>query len=171
MDTAAAVQPEFNSLVATIDHLSQINDGETRQKFVASTQSVTASLLALFAYYGESAMMANERTIDLFTQAAQDENVVFVYRTPANIQIVTDMETWNFACTDPALGNGSMLVATDALMQMTANAEGQIVQQFGGVVPLFYFSLSREEVVEEVADATAGVAADLVATAVVEDVS
>jgi hypothetical protein len=172
MDTANQPQPEFNSLVATIDHLSQINDGETRQKFVASTQSVTASLLALFAYYGESKFAVNERTIDLFTKAAQAENVVWVYRTPENIQIVTDMDTWNFACTDENVGNGSMLVATDALMQLTANAEAQVVEQCGGVVPLFFFSLTREAIEEPARpDVTAGVAADLVATAEVQDVS
>jgi hypothetical protein len=171
MNTAnSTVSGDFNSLVATIDHLSQIEDGHTRQKFVASTQTVTASILALIAYYGEQDMLINERTVKLLAEADQQDNVVFVYRTPQNVQIVTDMDTWNFACLDDDLGAGSMLKATDVLMQMTAQAEGQILEANGGrVVPLFFFSLSRDEVLP--ADPTAGVAAEVAAASTVEDVS
>lgn len=111
---------DFSSIVLTLDHLSAIEDEHTRHKFVCSTQSLNESMIALFAYYGLSGLLQQPSTIELFQQAGQPVGLpVFVLHTEENTQVVCDADT--YAVLLNSVGQGSMLKATEALVDMVGS--------------------------------------------------
>jgi nitroreductase len=144
-ETAVAVNPDFASVVLTIDHMAtqEHAPGHTIRKWVTSTQSLAESMLALIGYYGEQHLLARETTLELFAQAQACEHAVFVYHTPQNVQIVASIET--FALMAERFGLGSLFVATEKLEQIVAQQVGAQIAASGGVVPLSLFALSTED--------------------------
>lgn len=159
-DTFAYQPPaDYQSMVITLDHISAIDDGHSRQKFVASSQDAVDSLLALFRYYKEQDIMLSSKTVAMIVAAQATPNVVWVYRTRENVQLVLSTEAWLAACADPDLGDGSAMQAVDKLSATIASAEANLIQSSGGVVPLFFVSFDREVILA--ADPTEGVAAEV----------
>lgn len=162
--------PEFASLVLTIDHLATREDHHVVQKMVLSTQTDIETLLALFAYYGESHLTTNPKTIELLQQAGRSELAVFVYHTRENVQIVASTPTWDTLVQHPDFGKGSSLVATDALTQAVANLVGELRAANGGqVVPLFLVAPTLEK--PEAVDPTRGMAAEMAERSNIQDVT
>lgn len=138
MDTASpapeTAYEDFSSIVLTIDHLAETEHpgGHQVHKFVASTQTLNESMLALFAYYGLTALTLEPSTIELFQQAAQPVGLpVFVLHTPENTQVVCDVDTWAVLA---ARFDKSVLKATEALIDMVSSNLA-LQKEIQGAVP------------------------------------
>jgi hypothetical protein len=116
-----ATLQDFNSIVITIDHLTvRDDDRHVVQKFVTSTQTLKESIVALMHYYGEQHLLQKMSTINLFSEIEKAENPVFIYPSPENIQLVTDMETWEYLVSHPQFGDYNQLVTTLSLFNLVA---------------------------------------------------
>jgi hypothetical protein len=146
-DNATEAPREFQSVILTLDHTTSRNDEHVVQKFVASTQTLTGAMLALFGYYAEDHLLHSQATIEQFQQAALEQFPCFVYRTPENVQIVMDQATFNLVC----FQNGSVLQASQAIADMAGQVLSDTEKKAGAAIPvtLFAFELGTVEVPEE----------------------
>lgn len=134
---------EFASVILTIDHTTQPTaNGHLLQKFVASTEDLVTSMVSLIDYYKEPHLM-QAATIRQFQEAHVSEFPAFVYRTPENIQVVMDAQTFTMLV---GRNEGNVLKATQHIL----NTAGQIITEndeaAGGVMPLLLFSWEFGEV-------------------------
>lgn len=154
---AGTTEPEdFSSIVLTIDHLAATDHegGHQVHKFVCSTQSLIESMIALFAYYGMSAILQEPSTIALFQQAGQPIGLpVFILHTEENTQVVADADTW--AVLLQGIGQGSMLQATEALIDMVGSNLKQQIETQGkaSTLSLLSFSAATPQEMQEFAPA------------------
>lgn len=146
MAAASLAEPaDFTSIVLTLDHLQQdVPEGVRAFKFVCSTQTVNETMIALFAYYGISQLLAEPSTIETFQEAAAAVGLpVFILHTNVNTQVVTDADTWAVLLN---YFGGSMLSATEALEDMVVNHLRLQKQIQGGIPTLSLFMFSSEDV-------------------------
>lgn len=133
---------DFNSIVLTIDHLAETAhpDGHQVHKFVASTQSLNESLIALFNYYGVAALLQQPSTLELFQASAQPIGLpVFILHTEENTQVVCDVDTWAVLA---AKYSSSVLRATEALIDMVGFQLKQQIDSRGSASTLSLLMLS-----------------------------
>jgi len=143
--TALSRPTEFGSVILTIDHTSTREDGHVVQKFVASTEGVLETMLALFNYYGEAHLLNSAATLRLFAAFDREPFSAFIYRTKENVQIVIPTETLVLL----TASHSTLLAATDALLDIAGAAIVGTDKQAGGVVPLLVVSLSQDAPAEE----------------------
>lgn len=149
-------QPEFGSVILTLDHLiSSSKDHNVHFKAVYSTQTAAEALLSLMHDYypslgAPSLAINNMATFEILKKL--DENPseaialyfvpVVVDRFGGNIvQVVLSPVALQRLTTHPAFGNGSALLAMDALVGAVQTLAAAAVKQTGELPPLLLMSL------------------------------
>jgi hypothetical protein len=140
----AAGEPEFASLILTIDHLTLRPGRHIHQKLVLSTQTAIAALSALADYYGQHDQVKHsEDFLEIVAASGRASDPVFVYTTPENVQIITSTPTWDGLVQSPAFGRTSSLVASQKLLELVAKVSAEAAERNRGGIPrLFMFELS-----------------------------
>jgi hypothetical protein len=141
----ATLYEEFSSIVLTIDHLAQTNHpaGHSIHKFVLSTQTLNESMIGLFNYYGVAQLLAEASTLELFQRSAQPVGLpIFILHTAENTEVVTDIDTYAVLA---SRYDGSVLRATEALVDMTGKWLSQQIEAQGGASLLSLMMLSGED--------------------------
>lgn len=137
---AAPAPREYKSVVLTIDHTSSRKDGEVVQKMVKSTQTVTASLLAILGYYQEKHLLHSETTIELLQEAGKALLPAFIYRSPENVQIIMAEQTYAVLIN----ARGTLLEAEDFIINAAGEMLAAAQQKTGDAVPLMLFTFSAD---------------------------
>ena len=155
-------QPEYGSVIITLDHLSAGRPGNphVHNKFVFSTEDEVEAALANFAYYGEATLGMNPIVIKTMGELFTKDFPVLVYNPSANpqqgfmgcTQIILAMDTFIEAINHPDFGAGSILMTVERISGMTGRIT---VDKLAGHpesarLPFFGFEL---ELVEREADA------------------
>jgi hypothetical protein len=112
--------PEYQSVIITLDHLSAGREGNPHihNKFVFSTQDEVEALLALFAYYGESTLGLNARTVKVMGEMFTKDYPVLAYQTTTNTELVLAMDTFIELINNDTFGDGSIFMAVERIVQM-----------------------------------------------------
>jgi hypothetical protein len=110
---------DYASVIITLDHLSAGREGNphVHNKFVFSTQDEVEAILALFAYYGETTLGLNPRTVKVLGEAFTKDYPVLVYQTTENTELVLAMDTFLELINNENFGDGSILMAVERLVQ------------------------------------------------------
>ena len=128
---------EFQSVILTVDHSTAPREnGHLIQKFVCSTEDLVTSMVSLIDYYKEQHLM-QAATIRQFQEAHVANFPAFIYRTPENIQIVMDAET--FVALN-IRNEGNVLATTQHILDTVGQVITENDEAAGGVMPLLLFS-------------------------------
>lgn len=161
--------PEYDSVTVTIDSVTaNAPDADVVSKFVFSTQSAVASLMALFGYYNEHEFLAHSpKTIEMLQIAGREQNPIYVYMPgargiPVCTQIIMSVDTFMGLVEREDFGNSSFLLTCEKLEETVARLQQQIIETKGGFAPLFFFAPSIEKgPAELVEDPAPGLAEEL----------
>jgi hypothetical protein len=138
---------DFSSIVLTIDHLAATPHvgGHQVHKFVCSTQSLIESMIALFDYYDLAHLLRDPGTHRMFGMSETGEGLpVFILHTADNTQVVTDADTW--AVLVQGVGEGSMLKATEHLIDMVGKSLSDQIKTRGNASTLSLAMLTAETI-------------------------
>lgn len=127
--------PEFASVVITLDHLFNSDPLHVKQKMVYSTETAEEALASLFDYYGETSLLGLKSTRQILNELDSDPtHSIAIYLVPANmrdrkggmiVQTVCSTAALHRLTNHPAFGDGSSLVAIDALTGFLARTFGR----------------------------------------------
>lgn len=149
MTVETETQAEFATVILTIDHsTAPRKNGHLIQKFVTSTEDLVTSMFSLLEYYEETHLI-QPATIRQFNLADQSEFPAFVYRTRENIQVVMNADTFVMLA---GTKDGSILSATQMILDEVGRAITDADQEAGGVVPIILFSFHTGETLKPEAD-------------------
>jgi len=151
--TMAGDQPEYGSVIITLDHLSAGRPGNphVHNKFVFSTQDEVEAALANFAYYGESTLGLNPTVIKTMGELFTKDYPVLVYNPAPNpeagfagaTQIIMAMDAFIEAINADNFGGGSILMTVEIISQMVGRITVDKLQGApeGSRLPFFGFEL------------------------------
>lgn len=147
--------PEYASIVLTLDG-SPPHDGEhIIQKSVKSTQTPEESVVALFHYYNEGALSLRGDHLDMLHKGAQTDTV-YMYTPPTKrgiVQIVIGSGAYRTLIDHKDFGRGSNFVADQKLIEVLARA-AQAAEKQRGATPALLMIQVGEEAIADVAAAT-----------------
>lgn len=147
-------QPEFGSVLLTLDHLLDNASFHVHQKVVYSTETPAEALMSLMHDYypslGAPAMGFDPATFEILKQLdINPESNIALYFVPVVVdrkgglivQVVLSLVALQRLVAHPAFGNGSSLLAMNALVGAVASLVARSVQQKGTVPPLLLMEL------------------------------
>lgn len=149
-------QPEFGSVLLTLDHLiANDRDHHVRVKAVYSTETAAESLLSLmhdyYPQHGAPALAIKDMaTFEILKQLDDDpEHNIALYFVPVVVdrtggcitQVVLSQIALQNLVVHPAYGNGSSLLAMDALVGSVTRIAQAAVEQVGQVPELLLLQL------------------------------
>lgn len=149
-------QPEFGSVLLTLDHLlTNYRDHHVKIKAIYSTETAAESLLSLMHEYypklGAPALAIKDMaTFEILKQLDDDPiNSIALYFVPIVVdrfggsiaQVVLSQTALQRLVTHPAFGNGSSLVAMDALVGAVTSLAAATVKQTGVLPELLLLQL------------------------------
>lgn len=147
-------QPEFGSVILTLDHLVESSDIHYHQKAVYSTETAAEALLSLMHDYypklGAPALSMDKATFEILKQLddSPDDSIALFFvpvvrdRTGGLIvQVILSQIALQRLVTHPAYGNGSALLAMNELVNTVVTLADRTVQQVGKVPPLLLIQL------------------------------
>lgn len=147
-------QPEFGSVLLTLDHLLDSSDFHVKQKAVYSTETAAESLMSLMNEYYPSlgAPLPNfdAATFEILKQLDESPlDSIALWFVPVVkdrmggmiVQVVLSNAALQRLVTHPAFGNGSSLLAMNALVGAVASLAARTAKQHGGIPPLLLMQL------------------------------
>lgn len=149
-------QPEYDSIIITMDHLMENDTGHVNTKMVLSTEDAEAALFSLFDYYGERARIsALTSTLDLLVQNRMSlEKGIFLYVVPSEtrdrfgnliLQVVMSTNLFAALTRHPDFGDGSEFILIQKLTEHFAKILAAINKSNGGnFPPLSYIGFEEQ---------------------------
>lgn len=150
-------QPEFASVLLTLDHLMDASTLHVHQKCVYSTETAAEALLSLMHDYypslGGPALSMDISTFEILKQLDEDPiNSIALFFVPVVkdrkggmiVQVILSVVALQNLVAHPAFGNGSSLLAMNALVDAVSNLALKTVQQTGQVPPLLLLQLQDQ---------------------------
>lgn len=155
--------PEFGSVVLTLDHMLYRHPFHVVQKMVFSTQDSEEALLGLMEYYHEDHVKLMPSTLDLLVRGrGNQEGSIYIYTVPVTnlpphpghvpsgsvsgaviVQAVLSTPAFYDLINHPDVGKGSSLLAVNWLVEAIVSfLEAQKVAQ-GAWPPLSLFQLEH----------------------------
>lgn len=156
--------PEFASVVLTLDHLLFADAHDVVQKFVYSTKDAEGTLLALIDYYKESQIKLLPSTLDLLVQGRMNpEGSIYLYSVPLTnlpatpgripsgqpntggviVQVVMSTPAFYDLINHPDVGRGSALLAVNWLVETVTGFLEGLKKAKGAYPPLSLFQLEH----------------------------
>lgn len=135
--TNAAGQPEFASVILTMDHMTDSDPFHVHQKVLYGTETADAALASIVQnYYKDANLSGSGLLVDAMIRLRDNPvGVVVAYVVPARftdrfggsiVQAVMSTRTLNALTASPEIGRGSSLVAMDRLVAMLYKAIPQV---------------------------------------------
>lgn len=150
-------QPEFGSVLLTLDHLVAADDLHVHQKAVYSTQTAAEALMSLMNEYypslGAPKPNLDAATFEILKQLDEDPvNSIALWFVPVVVdrrggmivQVVLSNAALQRLVTHPAFGNGSALLAMNALVDAVSSLALKTAQQVGQLPPLLLMQLQDQ---------------------------
>lgn len=157
-------QPEYASIILTLDHLMENTSGHVNTKMVLSTEDVETALHSLWEYYGEtSSILSMKSTLDQMVEyrMAPDRGI-FLYVTKdvtdrfggLRLEVVMSTDLFSALSMHPNFGDGSEFVLIQKLTEQFAQVLAVVNKSRGGEFPpLTFLGLEGQlAVVQPVAD-------------------
>lgn len=156
--------PEFSSVLLTLDHLLYAHPIHVVQKMVYSTMDVEGTLLALLDYYKEPQVKLLPTTLDLLVQGRSNpEGTIYVYTVPVTnlpatpgripsgqpntgavkVEVVMSTPAFYDLINSPDIGKGSSLLAVNWIVEAVTGFLEGIKKAKGAFPPLSLFQLEH----------------------------
>lgn len=150
-------QPEFGSVLLTLDHMVDSDGFHVHQKCVYSTETPSEALMSLMHDYypkhGGPALNLDKSTFEILKQMdASPEEAIALYFVPVVtdrtggtiVQVILSLLALQRLVAHPAYGNGSSLMAMNNLVTAVMAIAARTAQQVGGLPPLLLMSLENK---------------------------
>lgn len=151
-------QPEFASVILTLDHLIDSSGFHVHQKAVYSTETARQALTSLMKNYypslGASAPVLDDATFEVMKSLDEDPmNAIALYFVPVPIrdrrggviaQVILSNVCLQNLVAAPAFGNGSALLAMNALVNSVTDLALKARQAIGTIPPLMLMKLEDD---------------------------
>lgn len=147
-------QPEFGSVILTLDHLLDNSSFHVHQKCVYSTETPAEALMSLMHDYypnlGGPKLAMDAATFEILKQLdSNPSEAIALYFVPvvvdrmggSIVQVILGLTALQRLVAHPAFGNGSSLLAMNSLVGAVASLAARTAQQVGGLPPLLLMSL------------------------------
>lgn len=155
--------PEFASVLLTLDHLLYAHPIHVVQKMVYSTMDVEGTLLALLDYYQEPQVKLLPSTLDLLVQGRSNpEGTIYIYTVPVTnlpatpgrvpsgqpngavkVEVVMSTPAFYDLINSQDVGKGSSLMAVNWIVEAVSGFLEGIKKTKGAFPPLSLFQLER----------------------------
>lgn len=154
-------QPEFGSVVITLDHLLDSDDFHVKQKVTYSTEQAHQALHSLFHYYKDPRqdITNSEATFEVMLALRNNPDTsMALYFVPAEtrdrkggliVQVVASMLALQRCVNAKSMGDGSALLGMNALVNAVQDLAGMAMKKMGAIPPLMLLDLSEEAPTKE----------------------